>query len=141
MKNSTKLLSNILYISGTFDIFGGIYFSILVGNGKSIDNPPTHTFYAILIAGFLFCFAILQYQTAYNIRCYLMNVGIITLSRVFYAILFLCFFTFAEDFPKTFLPTAVADAIWAIIYIMVVIFNKELQIRDLFIPKGRDSQL
>ncbi len=131
----TKVLATVLYISGTFDIFGGIYFSSLVGTGRSITNPPTHPFYAVLIASFLFCFGILQYMTAINVRRYLLNIGIVTLSRLFYAILFFSYFLFAEDFPSTFLPTAIADVIWVIFYIVIISMSKELHFKELFLPK------
>ena len=54
---SLKALAIIFFVSGLYDAFGGFYFAFSVGTGRSVDNPPTHVFYAIFIASFLFSFA------------------------------------------------------------------------------------
>ena len=137
---SINALVKVLFISGTFDIFGGIFFILFVGTDRSITNLPTHPFYAILIASFLFCFAYLQIMSAFNIRRYLLNVGVVILSRVFFCILFFSCLLLVNDFPTTFLPTVIADLIWASLYIILAALSDEVRFRDLFLPQRRKSE-
>ncbi|HDP25719.1 MAG TPA: hypothetical protein ENN34_09780 [Deltaproteobacteria bacterium] len=132
---SLTALAVVFFVSGLYDTFGGFYYSFLVGIGKSIDTPPTHQFYALFIASFLFCFAYLQFMSAFNIRRYLLNVGVVIIGRVFYVILLLLFIILVDGFPKTFLPTAIVDSVWTILYIVLVLFSDEVRFRDLFLPK------
>ncbi|MDT8309571.1 MAG: hypothetical protein RQ866_08555 [Bacteroidales bacterium] len=132
---SLKALAIVFFVSGLYDTFGGFYYAFLVGIGKSIDNPPTHQFYALFIASFLFCFAYLQFMSAFNIRRYLLNVGVVIIGRAFYVILLLLFIILVDGFPKTFLPTAIVDSVWTILYIVLVLFSDEVRFRDLFLPK------
>ncbi len=136
---SINTLRTVLTASAIFDMCGGIFFILLVGTGKSITNPPTHPFYAILIASFLFSLAYLQFMSAFNIRRYLLNIGVVTISRILFVILFFSYFLFLEDFPITFLPTAIADLIWSVIYIVITLLSDEVRLRDLFLPKRDDS--
>lgn len=131
---SIGFLANILRISGTFDLFGAVCFALLVGMEKSISNPPTPPFYSLIIASFLLCFAIMQFITSINLRDNLLSLGIITLSRVFYVILFFSYFIGSGIFPDTFLPTAIADLIWVIVYLSLTGISKEIQFHDLFLP-------
>ncbi len=137
---SINTLEKFLFISGAFDFFGGIFFLFLVGTNRSITNPPTHPFYAILIASFLFCIAYLQIMSAFNIRRYLLNVGVAILSRVFFGILFFSCLLVINDFPTTFLPTVIADLIWVTIYIILVSLSDEVRFKDLFLPVKRLSE-
>lgn len=132
--SAMKNLQRVLYASGAFDIFGGIYFILLVGEGKSIKEPLTHPIYSMIIASFLICLGLLQYLTASNIKRYVINIGIVMLSRVLYGALFFSYLIVAKDFPTTFLPTAISDLIWVIVYILLVAFSKEIQLKDLYIP-------
>ena len=84
---SLKALAIVFFVSGLYDAFGGFYYSFLVGTGRSINNPPTHAFYSIFIASFLFCFAYLQFAAAFNMRSYLFVVGVVIFGRIFYAVL------------------------------------------------------
>lgn len=135
---SLKALAIIFFLSGLYDTFGGFYYSFLVGMGKSINNPPTHQFYALFIASFLFCFAYLQLLSAFNIRRYLFNVGVVIIGRVLYAVLLFAYILLVDDFPKTFMPTAIFDSLWTIIYIVLTLLSDEVRFKDLFLPKRGD---
>jgi len=132
---SMRVFTNVVFFSATFDLFGGVYFTVFVGSNRTITNPPTHPFYAMLIGTFLICFAYLQFMSAFNIKRYLVNIGTVIISRVFYGFLFLYFFLFVKDFPPTFLLTAIADIIWVIFYICLVQLSDEIRFRDLFFPE------
>ncbi len=136
---STKALAIAFFASGIFDIGGGFYFSFLVGIGRSIESPPTHPFYAILIASFLFCLAYLQLLSAFNIRRYLLIIGAVIISRIFYAVLLFAYMFSVTDFPTTFLPTAILDLVWIIIYIVLTLISDQVRFRDLFLPYRGDS--
>jgi hypothetical protein len=131
---STKTLAMVLFASGIFDLIGGFYHAFLVGTSRSIASPPTHPFYAIFIASFLFCLAYLQLVSASNIRRYLVNIGAVIISRVFYAVLLFAYMFFVTDFPTTFLPTAILDLAWTIIYIVLALISDQVRLRDLFLP-------
>jgi len=131
---SLKALAIVFFVSGIWDTFGGFYYSFLVGMGRSINNPPTHPFYAIFIASFLFCFAYLQFLSAFNIRRYLFNVGVVIIGRVFYVVLLFAYILFVADFPTTFLPTGIVDSLWTILYIVLTLLSDEVRLKDLFIP-------
>jgi hypothetical protein len=136
---SLKALAIVFFVSGLYDAFGGFYYSFLVGMDKSINNPPTHQFYALFIASFLFCFAYLQFMSALNIRRYLFNVGAVIIGRFFYVVLLLAYILLVDDFPKTFLPTAIFDSLWTILYLVLTLLSDEVRIKDLFLPKRGTS--
>jgi len=136
---SLKALAIVFFVSGIWDTFGGFYYSFLVGMGRSINNPPTHPFYAIFIASFLFCFAYLQFLSAFNIRRYLFNVGVVIIGRVFYVVLLFAYILFVADFPTTFLPTGIVDSLWTILYIVLTLLSDEVRLKDLFIPYRGES--
>jgi len=139
---SLKALAIVFFISGLYDTFGGFYYALLVGAGRNINSPPTHSFYAIFIASFLFCFAYLQFVSAFNIRRYLFNVGVVIFGRVFYAIVLFAYLSSAEGFPRTFLPTGIIDLAWSLLYIVLALASPEVRLRELFIPKrGEIDQL
>lgn len=125
--------------SGIFDIFGGLYFSLLIGNGRGINHPPTHPFYAVMIGMFLLCLGLLQLLWARNIMDFPSILGIIILSRVFYVILFFSYYLLDKDFPPTFLPTALADLLWVVLYFVLIVRNKKLTIREIFLPRSYDD--
>jgi hypothetical protein len=133
-EKSLKALAVVFFVSGLYDMFGGFYYSFLVGTGKSINDPQTHQFYALFIASFLFCFAYLQFMSAFNIRRYLLNVGVVIIGRVFYVILLFAYLFFVDDFPTTFLPTAIFDSLWTILYIVFALLSDEVRLSNLFIP-------
>jgi hypothetical protein len=134
---SLKALAVVFFVSGLYDAFGGFYYSFLVGMDKSISNPPTHQFYALFIASFLFCFAYLQFMSAFNIRRYLFNIGVVIIGRVFYVILLFAYILLIDDFPKTFLPTAIVDSLWTVLYIALTLLSEDLRFRNLFLPELR----
>jgi hypothetical protein len=132
---SIKALAVVFFLGGLYDAFGGFYFSFLVGTGKSVNTPPTHPFYALFIASFLFCFAYLQFTSAFNIKRYLLNVGVVLIGRVLYIILLFAYIILVDNFPKTFLPTAIGDSVWTVLYIILTLLSDEVRFKDLFIPK------
>jgi len=132
---SLKALAIVFFVSGLYDTFGGFYYLLLVGIDKSINNPPTHQFYALFIVSFLFCFAYLQLMSAFNIRRYLINVGVVILGRVFYVVLLFAYILLVDDFPRTFLPTAIVDSLWTILYIVLTLLSDDVRFKDLFLPK------
>lgn len=135
---SLKALAIVFFISGLYDASGGFYFSFLVGTGKSVNNPPTHQFYALCIASFMFCFAYLQCMSAFNIRRYIFNVGILIIGKVLWIVLSFAYIIFVDNFPKTFLPTTIIDSLWTVLYIILTLLSNEVRFRDLFLPKRGD---
>jgi hypothetical protein len=136
---SLRTLAIVFFISGLYDAFGGFYFAFSVGAGRSIDSPPTHPFYAIFIASFLFCFAYLQLFSAFNIRRYLFNVGVVIFGRLFYVVLLLAYILLVDGFPRTFLPTGIIDLCWSMLYIVLALMSSEVRFKDLFVSTRRDS--
>ena len=136
---STQALAIVFFASGIYDLGGGFYYSFLVGTNRSIESPPTHPFYAIFIASFLFCFAYLQFLSAFNIRRYLLIIGSVIIGRIFYVVLLFVYVLFAADFPTTFLPTAILDLVWTIIYIVLALISDQVRFRDLYLPYRGDN--
>jgi len=133
---SLKTLSSVIFGSAIFDLFGGFYFILLVGVGKQIADPPTHTFFAVLLGTFLICFAYLQFMTARNIKRYFVCIGVALLSRIFYVFLFAYYYLVAQVNLTAFLPTAIADFLWVILIVVLVALNREVSLKELYVPKG-----
>ena len=131
---SLKALAVIFFVGGIWDTFGGIVYSFMVGAAGAFNNPPVHRFYALFIASFLFCFAYLQFLSAFNIRRYLLNVGCVTIGRVLYVILLYGYIFGVDGFPKTFWWTGMGDAFWSICNIVLTLASDEIRLRDLFLP-------
>lgn len=129
-----KTLAIVFFASGIYDTIGGLLFSFMIGTGRSIDNPPTHPFYAIFIASFLFCFAYLQFLSAFNIRRYVLIIGGVLIGRIFYVVLLFAYMFFVPNFPSTFWFTGIIDVFWSILYIVLILINDEIRLRDLFLP-------
>ena len=129
-----RALAITFFVSGLYDAFGGFYYALMVGAERSIDSPPTHTFYALFIASFLFCFAYLQILSALNIRRYLLNVGVVIIGRLFYFVVLYAYMLFVADFPNTFWATGIIDLLWSALYIVIALLGDEIRIRDLFLP-------
>jgi hypothetical protein len=106
---------------------------------RSVDSPPTHPFYAVFIASFLFSFAYLQLFSAFNIRRYLFNVGVVIFGRLFYVILSFAYILLVPGFPRTFLPTGVIDLGWSVLYIVLALISSEVRFKDLFVSTRGDS--
>jgi hypothetical protein len=135
---SLRALAVVFFVSGLYDALGGFYFAFSVGTGRSIDSPPTHPFYAIFIASFLFCFAYLQLFSAFNIQRYLINVGVVIFGRLFYVILSFAYVLLVDGFPRTFLPTGVIDLCWSVLYIVFALMSSEVRFKDLFVSTRGD---
>jgi hypothetical protein len=134
-----KALGITFFVSGLYDAFGGFYYFFMVGVGRSVSSPPTHTFYALFIASFLFCFAYLQVLSAFNIRRYLFNVGVVIIGRVFYVIVLYAYMLFVADFPNTFWATGLIDLLWSLLYILFALISDEIRVKDLFLPHREAS--
>ncbi|MBN1833070.1 MAG: hypothetical protein JW896_13265 [Deltaproteobacteria bacterium] len=130
---SLRALAVIFFVSGLYDAFGGFYFAFTVGTGRSVDSPSTDPFYALFIATFLFSFAYLQLFSAFNIRRYLLNVGVVIFGRLFYVVLSFSYLLLVPDFPRTFMPTAVVDLCWSVAYVVFAIISSDVRLKDLFI--------
>ncbi len=134
-----KTLAITFFVSGLYDAFGGFYYSFMVGVGRSVDSPPTHTFYALFIASFLFCFAYLQVLSAFNIRRYLFNVGVVIIGRLFYFVVLYAHMLLVADFPNTFWATGIIDLAWSVLYIVFALLGDEIRVKDLFLPHREAS--
>lgn len=57
------------------------------------------------------------------------------MGRVFYVVLLFAYIILVDDFPKTFLPTAIVDSLWTDIYVVFTLLSDDVRFRDLFLPK------
>jgi hypothetical protein len=134
---SMKPLSTTFFLSGIWDIIAGLVYLLMIGT--VFTEPPVHRFYALFIASFLFCFAYLQILSAFNIRRYLLNIGCVTIGRIFYVVLLFAYIFGIRGFPKTFWWTGIVDLLWSILYIGLTLINDEIRLKDLFLPhRGGD---
>jgi hypothetical protein len=101
-KNNLRPLAITFAVSGIWDTTAGILYLFVIGTGRAIDNPHTHSFYSVFLASFFFCFAYLQFLSSLNIRRYIFNVGCLIIGRVFYVIQLYAYMLFSKDFPSTF---------------------------------------
>jgi hypothetical protein len=129
---STKALSMTFFLSGIWDIIAGLVYLFMIGT--VFTEPPVHRFYAIFIASFLFCFAYLQILSAFNIRRYLLNIGCVTIGRIFYVVLLFAYIFGIPGFPRTFWWTGIVDLLWSILYIGLTLISDEIRLKDLFLP-------
>lgn len=132
-KNNLKTLAVTFFISGIWDLIAGVIYLFFIGNGRLIDNPQAHSFYCVFIASFFFCFAYIQFFSAFNIRRYLFNVGCLILGRLFYVIQLYWYILFFKDFPSTFWFTGIIDMTFVILY-FVFAFRAGIGMKDLFLP-------
>ena len=129
---SLKVLAIIFFLSGIWDIIAALVYSFMIGT--VFTEPPVHRFYAIFIASLLFCFAYLQILSAFNIRRYLLNIGCVTIGRIFYVVLLFAYIFGVGGFPGTFWWTGVVDLLWSILYIGLTLISDEIRVKDLFLP-------
>ena len=134
-----KALAITFFVSGLYDAFGGFYYLFMVGVGRSVESPPTHTFYALFIASFLFCFAYLQVLSAFNIRRYLFNVGVVIIGRALYFVVLYAYMLFVAEFPNTFWATGIIDLAWSALYIVFALLRDGIRVKDLFFPYRETS--
>lgn len=131
---SLKYLSFTFFASGIWDTIAGIMYLFFIGDGRKIDNPAMHPFYAVFLGSFFICFAYLQFLSAFNIRRYLFNVGCLIIGRVFYVVQ-LCFFMgFVPHFPSTFGFTGIIDALFLVFYLVFAKLGG-LHWQSLFLPE------
>lgn len=132
--NSLKPLAITFFASGIWDTIAGFLYIFVIGTGRIIDNPPIDPFFAVFLGSFFFCFAFLQFLSAFNIRRYAFNVGCLIIGRLFYIIQLYAYMLFVSDFPATFWFTGIIDGLFTILY-LVFAFWGGLEIRELFLPK------
>lgn len=130
---SLKLLAFTFFASGIWDTIAGIMYLFLIGDGRKIDNPAVHPFYSIFLASFFFCFAYLQFLSAFNIKRYIFNMGCLIIGRVFYIVQLYYFIGFVERFPTTFWLTGIIDGTFVILYLVLAV-KSGFGFRDLFLP-------
>jgi len=133
MNNNLRPLSIIFFASGIWDTIAGILYLFVIGTGRLIDNPHSHSFYTVFLASFFFCFAYLQFMSSFNIRRYILVVGCLIIGRVFYVIQLYAYLLFYKDFPSTFWFTGIVDATFTLLYFIFAL-RGGLGIKDLFLP-------
>jgi hypothetical protein len=134
---SLKVLAIIFFLSGIWDIIGGINYAFMIGTVYT--DPPIHRFYAIFIASFFLCFAYLQILSSFNMRRYLFIIGAVTIGRIFYVVLLYTYIWGVAGFPSTFWWTGVVDLTWSILYIVITLISDDIHLKDLFLPKWEGS--
>ena len=140
MKNDKlQPLAITLIASGVWDTIAGIMYLFIIGTGRLIDNPHTHTFYSVFLASFFFCFAYLQFMSARNIRRFSFIVGCLVIGRVFYVFQLYGYLIFSDNFPSTFWFTGIIDALFTLLY-FVFAYKGDLAIKNLFIPTKDNVQ-
>ena len=132
-KNGLRPLAITFVASGIWDTMAGILYLFVIGTGRLIDNPHTHSFYSVFLASFFFCFAYLQFLSSYNIRRYMFNVGCLIIGRVFYVIQLYVYMSYFNDFPSTFWFTGIVDTTFTLLYFIFTL-RGGLGIKDLFLP-------
>ena len=138
-KTDLRPLAITFFASGIWDTIAGILYLFMIGTGRLIENPHTHSFYSVFLASFFFCFAYLQFLSAFHIRKYLFIVGCLIIGRVFYVIQLYAYILFARDFPSTFWFTGVIDAAFVLLY-FIFTFRGGLGIKDLFLPSAESPK-
>jgi hypothetical protein len=140
IKNDLRPLALTFAASGIWDTVAGILYLTAIGTGRSINNPPVHHFYSVFLASFFFCFAFLQFMSAFNIRRYAFNVGCLIFGRLFYIVQLYLYMIFLKGFPSTFWFTGIVDTSFMLFY-LVFAFRGGLSLKDLFLPQiDRDSK-
>ena len=135
---SLKPLALTFALSGVWDTIAGILYIFFIGTGRTIDNPPMDSFFAIFLGSFFLCFAYIQFLSAFNIRRYAFNVGCLILGRLFYVVQLYTFMGFVKEFPSTFWFTGIIDSLFIILYIFFAV-RGGLSARDLFLLKTDNS--
>ena len=133
-KSDLKPLALTFAASGIWDTVAGILYLTAIGTGRSISNPPVHHFYCVFLASFFFCFAFLQFMSAFNIRRYAFNVGCLIFGRLFYVVQLYSYMIFLKGFPSTFRFTGIVDTSFVLLY-LVFAFRGGLSLKDLFLPQ------
>lgn len=131
--NDLRPLALTFVASGTWDTVAGMLYLFVIGTGRLIDNPATHSFYSVFLASFFFCFAYLQFLSSLNMQRYIFNVGCLIIGRLFYVIQLYAYMFFVDGFPATFWFTGIVDGTFIVLY-LVLTFRAGLGIKDLFFP-------
>ena len=140
LKNGSAPLAATFLISAVWDTIAGILYVFFIGTGRMIDDPPIDPFFSIFLGSFFFCFAYLQFMSAFNIRRYAFNVGCLIIGRAFYVILLYIFMIGVDNFPSTFWFTGIIDGGFTILY-FVFALRAGLGMRDLFLPATEEREV
>lgn len=132
-KNNLRPLAITFAASGIWDTIAGILYLFVIGTGRLIDDPHTHSFYSVFLASFFFCFAYLQFMSSLNIQRYVFVVGCLIIGRIFYVIQLFLYMLFYKNFPSTFWFTGIVDATFTLLYFIFTL-RGGLGIKDLFLP-------
>ena len=132
--NPLRILSIVFVVTGLYDLSGVLLYAVSIGTGMNTIYPETNPFYALFIGSFLLCFAFLQFMSAFNIKRYLIIVGVVFIGRILYAVILLFLILLAEEFPTSIWWTGIIDTFWAMLYLILVGISKEVGIKNLFIP-------
>lgn len=137
-KKNLRPLAITFFASGIWDTIAGFLYLFVIGTGRLIDKPDTHSFYSVFLASFFFCFAYLQFFSSFNIHRYIFNVGCLIIGRVFYVIQLYFYIFFVSDFPSIFWFTGIIDGSFVILY-FIFTFRGGLGIKDLFLPNRENT--
>ena len=132
-KTNLQPLAITFFASGIWDTIAGILYLFVIGTGRLIDAPHTHSFYSVFLASFFFCFAYLQFLSSFNIRRYIFNVGCLIIGRTLYVIQLYAYMLFFKDFPSIFWFTGIVDVAFIFLY-FIFTFRGGLGIKELFLP-------
>jgi len=124
--------------SGIWDFIAGLMYIFQIGNGRTIDQPPVHPFYAIFTGSFFICFAYIQILSAFNIRRYLFNVGCLIIGRVFYVAVLYGYMAFDSGFPATFWFTGIIDTLFVAFYLVFAV-KARIKPAELFLPSTKNT--
>jgi hypothetical protein len=132
--HALKPLAVTVAAGGVWDAVLGIGYVFLIGTGRSIDQPPPlHGFYAIFIGQFFLAFAYLQLLSAFNIRRYLITVGVVAFGRTFYLVQLILVTLLVGSVTGLFYLGAVIDvALVGLCFLFTL--RGGLRLRDLFLP-------
>jgi hypothetical protein len=133
---SLKALAIVFFLSGIWDMIGGINYAFMIGT--IYKDPPIDRFYAIFIATFFLCFAYLQILSAFNIKRYLFIIGSVIIGRVLYVVLLYAYIFGVAGFSRTFWWTGMVDLSWSVLYITLTLLSDDIRLRDLFLTKKGD---
>jgi len=131
-------LSITFTLSAVWDTIAGLLYIFFIGTGRTIDNPPMDSFFAVFLGSFFLCFAYIQFVSAQNIKRYAFNVGCLILGRASYVIQLYTYMGFVNGFPFTFWFTGIIDSVFIVLYI-VFAARGGLGAKDLFLPKMESS--
>lgn len=132
-----KSVAMLFAAGGIWDAIAGLIYIFAIGQGRAIDQPEIHPFYAIFIGSFFLCFAWLQIFSSFNIHRYAFSIGCLIFGRLFYVVVLFAYMTFDPLFPSTFWFTGLIDLALVIVTFYAAT-NSGLSMREIFLPQKYD---